>query len=162
MNDWVFLLTLASALGSGLMAGVFFAFSAFVMKALARLPAAQGIAAMQSINIAVLNPGFLSVFLGTSVACVVLTVIALLRWNTPGAAILLAGSVMYLFGTLMVTRVFNVPRNDSLAAVEPASADAGRLWADYVASWTAWNHVRTAAAVIATAMFAIALDLLRG
>jgi uncharacterized membrane protein len=162
MPDWVFLLTLASALGSGLMAGVFFAFSGFVMKALARLPPAQGIAAMQSINIVVLNPVFLSVFLGTAVACVALTVVALLRWNAPGAATLLAASVMYLFGTLMVTRVFNIPRNDALAAVEPASADAARLWADYVVSWTAWNHVRTAAALIATAMFALALELVRG
>jgi uncharacterized membrane protein len=162
MDDWVFLLTLASALGSGLMAGVFFAFSAFVMKALARLPAAQGIAAMQSINIVVLNPVFLSVFLGTAVACVVLTVVALMRWNTAGAATLLAGSVMYLFGTLTVTGVFNVPRNDSLAAVQPASVDGATLWADYVVSWTAWNHVRTAAAFIATALFVLALGLLRG
>jgi len=49
-QNLIFILTLVSALGCGLIAGVFFAFSAFVMKALARLPPAQGIAAMQSIN----------------------------------------------------------------------------------------------------------------
>ncbi len=44
------------ALGSALVAGVFFAFSTFVMKALGRLQPEQGIAAMQSINVTVLNP----------------------------------------------------------------------------------------------------------
>jgi len=67
--NYLFLLPLVSALGSGLMAGVFFAFSAFIMNALARLPAAQGIAAMQSINIVVLNFWFGSVFFGTALIC---------------------------------------------------------------------------------------------
>ena len=46
----IHLLTFIAALGSGLVAGIFFAFSNFVMKALARVPPAQGVAAMQSIN----------------------------------------------------------------------------------------------------------------
>jgi uncharacterized membrane protein len=160
VTDWLFALTLVSALGSGLMAGVFFAFSAFVMKALARLPATQGIAAMQSINVVVLNPVFLGVFLGTAVACLLLTVVSVFEWDTPGTASVLAGSAIYLFGTVGVTRAFNVPRNDALASVEPASIDGATLWADYVVSWTAWNHVRTAAALIAAAAFMVALPRL--
>ena len=58
IDDVLFALTLVSALGCGLMAGVFFAFSACAMNALARLSPAQGIAAKQSINIAVINPVF--------------------------------------------------------------------------------------------------------
>ncbi|HLL90834.1 MAG TPA: hypothetical protein VK324_16150 [Tepidisphaeraceae bacterium] len=61
-----FPMTLAAALGSGLMAGVFFAFSAFVMRALGRLPAGEAVAAMRAINVAVINPLFLGVFLGTA------------------------------------------------------------------------------------------------
>ena len=64
-NKLFLVLTLLSALGCGLIGGVFFAFSTFVMKALAALSPPQGIAAMKSINIAVLNPMFLGVFLGT-------------------------------------------------------------------------------------------------
>ncbi len=45
-------------LGSALVGGVFFAFSSFVMKALARVPSPEGIAAMQSINVVVINPSF--------------------------------------------------------------------------------------------------------
>ena len=47
IDDTLFALTLVSALGCGLIAGAFFAFSSFVMKALGRLPPPQGIAAMQ-------------------------------------------------------------------------------------------------------------------
>jgi uncharacterized membrane protein len=67
-DGFLFGLTLFAALGCGLVAGVFFAFSTFVMKALARLPAPQGIAAMQSINVIVINPWFMTAFLGTAAA----------------------------------------------------------------------------------------------
>jgi uncharacterized membrane protein len=153
----LFLLTLISALGCGLVAGIFFAFSAFVMKALARLSPTQGIAAMQSINVAVINPWFMTAFLGTAAACVLLAVSSLLGWHKPGAVYLLVGSLLYLVGTILVTIVFNVPRNDALEAADPASADGARLWGGYLTSWTAWNHVRTAAALAAAASLTRAL-----
>ena len=161
VGDVRFALTFVTALGCGLAAGVLFAFSAFVMTALARLPAAQGIAAMQSINVAVINPWFMTPFFGTAAACVFLAVSSLFMWNKAGAASLLLGSLLYLVGTILVTIVFNVPRNDALAAVDPASADGARLWANYVTSWTAWNHVRTAAALAAAASLTVALYLAR-
>lgn len=163
MTDYLlFVLTLLSALGCGLVAGVFFAFSSFVMKALDRLPPAHGIAAMQSINVSVINPWFLGAFLGTSAACVLLAVCSLFMWGKIGAVYLLIGSLLYLVGTLLVTILFNVPRNEALAAVEPTSVDGARLWADYVGSWTNWNHVRTLASIAAAASFTIALCLLWG
>jgi uncharacterized membrane protein len=153
----LFVLTLLSALGCGLIGGVFFAFSTFVMRALAALPPAQGIAAMKSVNIAVLNPMFLGVFLGTAVSCVLLAVSSLLTWQKPGAALLLAGSALYLLGAFVVTMVCNVPRNDALATLDPASAESARFWAEYVAGWTLWNHVRTIAAIAAATLLVIAL-----
>lgn len=157
----LFALTLSSALGCGLIAGVFFAFSAFVMNALGRLPPAQGIAAMQSINIVVINPLFMATFFGTAAGCVLLAASSLFMWHKPGAVYLLLGSLLYLVGTILVTIVFNVPRNEALAAVDPASADGASLWAGYVSSWTAWNHVRTAAALAAAALLTTALCLPR-
>jgi uncharacterized membrane protein len=112
---------------------------------------------MQSINVAVINPLFMAAFLGTAAACVLLAVSSLLRWREPGAAYLLAGSLLYLVGVILVTGLFNVPRNDALAAVAPASAEGASLWTDYVSSWTAWNHVRTAASLAAAALLTIAL-----
>jgi uncharacterized protein (TIGR02246 family) len=157
MNDPVLVLTLVAALGCGLVSGIFFAFSTFIMKALARLPAAEAIAAMQSINVAVLNRWFFAAFFGTAACCLVLAISCFFRWHKPGAIYLLLGSLLYLVGTIFVTIIFNVLLNNSLAAVDPASADAGQVWATYVKSWTAWNHVRTVAALAAAASFTIAL-----
>ena len=153
----LFALKLSSALGCGLIAGAFFAFSSFVMKALARLQPPQGVAAMQSINTAVINPWFLGVFVGTAAACVALAVLSIVHWHQPGAAYLLAGSLLYLVGTFLVTMALNVPLNDALAAVEPSSVEGGRLWARYLSEWTRWNHVRTVAALAATASFILSL-----
>jgi len=158
IGDVLFVLTLLSALGCGLMGGVFFAFSAFVMRALARLPPAQGIAAMHSINVVAITPLFMVALFGTAAACVLVAVSSLTAWQRPGAAYLLVGSLLYLVGTILVTIVFNVPRNDALAAVDPASADGARLWADYVTTWTAWNHVRAASALAASASLTIVLS----
>ena len=155
--NYLFLLPLVSALGSGLMAGVFFAFSTFVMNALARLPAAQGIAAMQSINVVVLNFWFGSAFFGTALACLVMAINAGLRWHRPGAGWMLVGSLLYLFGVVGVTIVCNVPQNDALATLPPASAESARFWAGYVTGWTAWNQVRTVAALAATTALICAL-----
>ncbi len=157
IDGLLFALTYVSALGCGLTAGIFFAFSAFVMKALARLAPAEGITAMQSINVVVINPLFMVALFGTTLTCVALGVSSLFRWNEPAAVYLLVGSLLYLVGTIAVTMAFNVPRNDALAAADPESADGARLWAGYVTSWTAWNHVRTGAALAAAALLTFAL-----
>ncbi len=157
INELIFTMTLFTALGCGLVAGILFAFSTSVMKALSRLPSAQGIAAMQSINIAVINPLFMGAFFGTAAASVLVVIFALLRWNEAEAVYLLSGGLVYLIGTILVTMAFNVPRNDALAAVDPQSAYGARLWAGYVTSWTAWNHLRTAAALAAAVLLTLAL-----
>ena len=152
-----FVLTFVAALGSGLVAGFFFAFSIVVMKALAQQPPAHGIAAMQSINIVVINPMFFTAFFGSAAACLVLGVSTFLSRQRPGTAYLLTGSLLYLVGAILVTILFNVPRNNALAAVHPTSPEGAQVWANYLRSWTAWNHVRTIAALAAAASFTIAL-----
>jgi uncharacterized membrane protein len=161
MRPWTTLdlLTLCGALGSGLIAGVFFIFSVCVMKALAELPPAHGIAAMQSINRVILNPWFLGVFLGTLVPSLWLAIAALQRWSAPQAGYWLAGGLLYAAGTFAVTMVFNVPRNNALDQLAPDAAEAALAWASYLRTWTAWNHVRASAALAACAAFALALRL---
>lgn len=153
----LFFLKLFSALGCGLTAGVFLAFSSFLMSALARLSPAQGIAAMQSINITVINPWFFTPFFGTAAICLYLGVRSVLSWNQPGASYVLAGCLLYLVGTILVTLACNVPLNNALAGVKPESAEGARLWTAYLSSWTAWNHVRALAALAAAASFTLAL-----
>jgi uncharacterized membrane protein len=152
----VIVLAVLSALGSGLVAGVFFAFSSFVMGALGRLAPGQGIAAMQSINIVVINPWFFAAFFGTAAGCLALAVFGVFNWSQPGMLYLLAGSALYLLGSILVTMAGNVPLNDALAAVQPDSADGAALWTRYLSTWTAWNHVRTLGSLAAAASFIVA------
>lgn len=155
--DVQFVVTLLATLGCGLMAGIFFAFSSFMMHALGQLPAREGMAAMQSINVVIVRPSFLVIFLGTAALCVLLIIASLLWWTGSGAIWRLAGSALYLLGSILVTGMANVPRNNALAAASPNDPNSARVWRDYQSSWTAWNHVRTVACIAATATFAIAL-----
>ncbi len=148
-----FSMKLLAAIGCGLIAGVFFAFSTFVMKALAQQPTAQGITTMQAINVTVINPWFMTVFLGTAIACIWIAIAALSNWHKPNAIYLLIGSLLYLVGTIGVTMVCNVPLNDALAIVDPNSSNGATVWAKYLANWTFWNHIRTVAAIAATVCF---------
>ncbi|XXX80804.1 anthrone oxygenase family protein [Sorangium sp. So ce134] len=153
----LFFLTLASTLGCGLIAGVFFAFSSFIMPALARLPPAEGMAAMQSINVVVLNRSFLGVFVGTAGACLLLAVVSMFRWSEAGSTLRIAGSALYVIGTFLVTMTRNVPLNDALERVSSQAASAAETWSRYIPAWTTWNTVRTLAALAAAALLTLAL-----
>jgi uncharacterized membrane protein len=155
-QQYYFPLKLTAILGCGLIAGVFFAFSSFVMTALARRPSAQGIAAMQSINIAVVNPLFMLVFLGTGVVCLLLLMGAIGNWQLSNAPYLLAGSLLYLIGALGVTIGCNIPLNNELAVTQPNSSDAANIWSKYLSRWTVWNHLRTMASLGAVILFLLA------
>ena len=151
MDKLVFVLIFLSALGSGLIAGVFFIFSVAVMRSLERVPG--GMAAMQSINIVIINPMFLGVFMGTALLCVVLTILSVIRWQSPESAWLLAGCLLYLVGSIGVTMIFNVPMNNALVSADPASSEGQKIWSDYLTNWTFWNRVRTVASLAAAASF---------
>jgi uncharacterized membrane protein len=153
----VFTLTFAAALGSGLVAGVFFAFSSFVMPALGRIHPDQGIAAMQSMIVTAVTPGFMLALFGTAVIALVLGIGAISRWGQTGPMLILAASVLYLIGCIGVTMGGNVPLNDALAAVQVGSADGATVWARYLLDWTFWNHVRTAASTGTCALYIAAL-----
>jgi uncharacterized membrane protein len=157
MSDGVFVVALVSALGAGLNAGVFFAFSTFVMPALGRLPAPQGIAAMQSINVKAINPWFMSALFGTAVVSLAAAVAALVDLGETYAPYLLAGGILYVLGAIAVTMVFNVPRNTTLAELDPASAEAAEYWPRYLTEWTRWNHVRTVAPLVAAGLETVAI-----
>jgi uncharacterized membrane protein len=150
-------LPLLVCIGAGLVGGVFFAFSAFVMKALAELPAAQGIQAMQRINVVVLNPLFLGAFVGTAVLAGICIVAGFFPWGSPKSFLLLAAGLTYVLGSFGVTAAFNVPRNERLAKLPPESAEAAAYWPNYVREWMIWNHVRTIASLVSAACAAGAL-----
>jgi uncharacterized membrane protein len=156
-NTVVIIYTFIAALGSGLIAGVFFIFSFAVMRALSRITPFSGMWAMQSINIYILNPVFLGVFLGTGIICAGLAITAVVRWHLPGAGWMLAGTMIYIIGSIGVTMIFNVPMNNALMVADPATPEGLELWAKYLTDWTFWNHIRTFASIAACASLIMAL-----
>ena len=157
MNTLFLILIVLATAGSGTMCGLFFSFSNFVMKALFKLPPNHGSAAMQSVNITIINPWFLSLFLGTAISSLALAVFAIAAWAKPGASWTLAGSVLYLIGCMVVTMCCNVPLNNELAAIDPDDPDSAMKWQEYYARWMPWNHVRTIATLGSTTAFILGL-----
>ncbi|RJK97246.1 DUF1772 domain-containing protein [Vallicoccus soli] len=134
-------LALATGTGCALVGGVLFAFSGFVLPALARLPGGRGAEAMRSVNLLAVRPPLMLALLGTAAGCAVLGVLA---WRR-GEPLVVAGCAAYLVGVVGVTVVANVPLNDRLA-------DGRVAWDAYVAAWGRWNHVRTLSGVVAAVL----------
>ena len=120
-----------TALSSGLMAGVYFAFSAFIIKAFDNIETSQAIATMKSINKVILNSSFMPVFFGSSIISLVLSTVAMLYWNEPGTALMLSTGMVCVVGMFVCTVVFNVPLNNLLARLDPQSDNAPQVWLHY-------------------------------
>lgn len=144
---------IVALLGSAIIAGTFFAFSSFIMGALARLPAAQGMAAMQSINVVVLNRSFLGAFIGTALLSLVIIGLSAAAWQSSSSPWYVAAAASYFVGTFLVTGSGNVPLNNRLAAANPGDAHAQPLWDRYLERWTRLNTLRTLAAATAMALY---------
>jgi uncharacterized membrane protein len=155
--DTLYVLTFAAAVLSGLAAGVFYAFSNSVMAALGKIPAPSGIVAMQSINVVIVNPLFMLVFLGPAALSVVLLVAAVLGWGDLATGWVIAGSILYLVGCIVVTGAFNIPRNNALDKLSPTTAESAAYWTRFLTEWTTWNHVRTAACIASMVCFILAV-----
>ncbi len=155
MSVWLYILIITALLGSALVGGIFFAFSTFVMKALAQVPSKEGIRAMQSINIVVINPLVMGTFIGTAILSAVIAVLSLAGWSGILSHWFFVGALHYVIGTFFVTALGNVPLNNQLESVSPEEGET--LWSHYLNKWTFWNHVRTTAAMIAAFCFTMGL-----
>ncbi|PDS73206.1 anthrone oxygenase family protein [Rhizobium sp. L43] len=143
----------AAAIGSGLVAGIFFAFSTFIMPAFSRIPTEQGIAAMNSINVTIVRSPFMGLFVPTAILCLVIAVLAVIDWRGGASLLMLAGAALYVLASFLSTIVFNVPMNDALEKVAGSGPDAMAFWTTYLRDWTWWNHVRTIASLLASVAF---------
>lgn len=159
MDDWLVALTAATAIGCGLGAGALLPFSAFVMRALGRLPAAQGIATMQSFNVGAITPAFMAALFAPLLGCVAVVVSGIVEWDESFGPYLVGGGAIYVVGTIGLTIAYHVPRNDALAAMDPAGAESASYWPRYLAEWTRWNHVRVLAGLAAAAVLTVAIHV---
>lgn len=150
-------LVAGTAIASGLVGGVLYAFSSFVMAALERLPPEEGMAAMQSINVTAVRPGLMIPFFGTAIASIAVAVTAIANWDGTVSVWLVTGAASYVLGTFVTTATYHVPRNNALAGTPTSVPNAASVWQRYRREWTRGNHVRTIASLLAAATFTIAI-----
>lgn len=71
-----------------------------------------------------------------------------------------AGGVTYFAGMFLCMVIFNVPLNNALASLDASSPEANAVWRRYLKDGTAWNHLRTAACLVACGLFFYAIVIL--
>lgn len=140
-------LTLALAtLTTGLIAGVFYAYSVSVNLGLAAQPDASYVATMNAITERIENPLFFASFLGAVVFLLAALAAHYSRRPRSGRFWLIAlACVLYIGGSFLLTAFVNVPMNEELARVasDVSTGELSRARAAYEEPWNFWNGVRT-------------------
>lgn len=140
-------LTGSALISIGLMTGVYFTFSAFVMAALKTQPNHQGANTMISINRVILTSTFMPLFFGSSLLSLTLLIM--------GDVLAQLAAAVYLLGMFVVTAVFNVPLNNQLR--DATAQQLSTIWAQYLRQWTIWNHIRAVSSLTAATLFLLSL-----
>ena len=159
MNFSIYTSTLLSlaAISTGLMAGIYFAFSSFVMPAFKNIEEKQAIAAMTSINDTILRSWFMPLFFGSSIISAILLFSIWTQSYSPNSNLIIFACITYLTGMLLCTAIFNVPLNKALAKAGAANLESHITWSGYLKNWTFWNHVRMIASLFSCIIFTYAL-----
>lgn len=158
---WLPLACVLLAVGAGAAGGVFFAFSTFVMPALARLPSVQGVGAMNAISVAAVTPLFMLLLFGVGIGCLAVLPMAWKALPAFPALCVVAGSLAYVVAVIGVTMAVNVPLNNGLAAFDASRQSADVIWPAYLRDWGFWNHIRTVGGLTSAFLFALALARLK-
>ena len=158
MSLFMFALIQIAIISYAVVAGVFLAFSDFIMRSLFLTSGIGGVEAMQVINREVFRWVFMTLFIGMApVSLAIAGYGGFIVGNGPGALLVLAG-LTYFVGCFGVTVFFNVPMNEALAGMEASSASARDYWTGtYLPRWTFWNTVRTVASTISAALLLFGL-----
>ncbi|MDG1825012.1 MAG: DUF1772 domain-containing protein [Henriciella sp.] len=155
-NQIITIACISIGLSSALVAGVFQAFSEFVMKALIQAKPASGVDAMQMINRTVFKTVFLVLLIGLTPVTAAIAIYAYFNIASPATTWIIAGAVIYVIGVFLVTMRGNVPMNERLDKMDNDSAETFIYWTEYGTVWTRWNHVRMLGSLATAICFIIA------
>ena len=154
--SWIVYACLGIGLSSALVAGVFLAFSDFIMRALISANPIGAIESMQEINVTVLRSVFLTTFFALVPATIGLSIVSVSNFESGAKSLVLAGTAIYLLTVILVTIFGNVPMNKKLALMPSSSPEAIYYWRHYGRGWTQLNHLRTIGAFVTAVCFLLA------
>lgn len=151
---------LLATLTTGLMAGLFFAFSYAVMPGLARAEDRTFVDAMQRINVAIVNGWFLVCFLG-ALGFTALAAAFQLAPARRGVLLWVVAALVLYAAVLVITGRLNIPLNNQLDAAGPIDqiTDVAAVRARFETTWVRWNVVRAATSTAAFGCLVWALVL---
>ncbi len=155
-TNWIVYACLVVGLSSALVAGVFQAFSDFVMKGLLAAKPTAGVESMQMINRTVMRSTFLAMFLILAPITIGLAAYAYFKLSGAAQGWMIPGAMIYVGGVFLVTVLGNVPMNNRLAEMDHTRSEAADYWRTYGTVWTNLNHVRTFGSAVAAACFLLA------
>lgn len=134
----------------GAVYGVFFAYSNSIVPGLNRIEQERAAEAMRGMNVAIMNPRFLTSFTAPVLTSAATGFLLLGLDESTAAYLFLAAAAVYLVGSLMVTGGINVPLNNAL--------EAGTVtWAEFAPRWRRWNTVRTVTSMVAIVLCGIGM-----
>ena len=134
-----------ATLTTGLVAGVFYAYSVSVDPGLAAQSDASYVATMQEINVRIQNPLFFAGFFGAVLFPLAALVVHLPGLRSGRFLLISLASLLYIGGGFLLTAFVNVPMNDQLATVDPGAPARvlSQAREAYEGPWDFWNGVRT-------------------
>ena len=144
--------TLALAtLTTGLIAGVFYAYTVSVNLGLAEQPDASYVAVENAISDRIENPLFFASFIGAALFLLAALAAHSSRPRSARFWLVALACAFYIGGGLLVTMFVNVPLNEDLARVasDASAGELGRARAAYEDPWNFWNDVRAVSSVLA-------------
>lgn len=141
---------------TGLMAGIYFSFSVFIMKSLSELPALQAAQAMNKINDVIINTVFLPVFFGSTLWYAGLIVWSLANWQSGRSILVIIAALIYIIGMFFVTAFGNVPLNNKLNETAGTDSILVSFWHEYLHKWTQLNHLRMMSCIASCAVLTLA------
>ena len=145
---------------TGLMGGIYFTFSVFVMKALNQLPPLQAGEAMNKINDVIINTLFLPVFFISTLWHAGLIVWCFADWKNPQSTIMITAALLYIVGMFGVTVFGNVPLNNKLKFSIDKKDEQSLIqsWKEYYQPWARLNHLRMTSCIFSCALLTLAIS----
>ncbi len=153
------ILLMVAVVLTGLSAGLFYGWEVSVIPGTKRVSTAAYLETMQQINRAILNPRFFIVFF-VSFFMLVAGSYSLKSASLPAFYFLLASTVVYFVGTLLVTGAGNVPINNVLDAQNLellSSEDLESLRKKIESRWNQLHSIRTWCSVLAFVLSVVSL-----
>jgi len=150
LDNILFSAVIFAAISTAMMAGIYFAFSGFVMSGLKQVGAENAVSTMNAINQVILRSWFMPLFFGSTLTTVLILIIAMINWQQSNSTLLIFASTIYFLGMFLCTVFFNVPLNKHLLATESSNNTINQTWSHYVKYWTRWNHLRTLTSLFAS------------